>query len=127
MNAKVDSTATNVTTSGDIVKYALALLLVAAGVFAFYWFTQWPAPVRGLLAGAGAVAGLAVFALSGKGRRSREYLGEARFELRKVVWPTRQEAFKATMVVFVAVAILTVIIGIIDFFISSGMRWLLGN
>ena len=37
MNSKVATTKA-AGSAGDIVKYALAILLVAAGVFAFYWY-----------------------------------------------------------------------------------------
>jgi preprotein translocase subunit SecE len=77
--------------AGDMVKYALALLLVAAGVFAFYWFEgQWPGAARVAVVVVGVLAGIAVFMTSGKGHQTREFLSESRFELRKVVWPTRQ-------------------------------------
>ena len=40
--------------AGDIAKYVVALLLVAAGLFAFYWFDgQWPTGVRALAVVAG--------------------------------------------------------------------------
>src|SRR3546814_20106900 len=73
--------------------YALAVLLVVAGVFAFYWFNgQWSTGLRiGAVVG-GLEAALAVFMFSAKGRETREVLSESSFELRKVVWPTRQEA-----------------------------------
>ena len=76
--------------AGDIVKYALALLLAVAGLFAFYWFDgPWPTGIRILAVVAGLVAGAFVFSLTAKGAETREFLSESRFELRKVVWPTR--------------------------------------
>jgi preprotein translocase subunit SecE len=40
MNSKVEQA--KAASAGDIVKYALALALVVAGLFAFYWFGDWP-------------------------------------------------------------------------------------
>ena len=58
--------------AGDIVKYALALLLVAAGVFAFYWFNgQWPTVARVMAVIGGLVAGGVVFMTSAKGAQTR--------------------------------------------------------
>jgi preprotein translocase subunit SecE len=69
--------------SGDIVKYVLAILLAAAGVVAFYFFEgQWPAVLRTLAVIAGLVAGAVVFLTSFKGVQTREFLSESRFELR---------------------------------------------
>jgi preprotein translocase subunit SecE len=114
--------------AGDLVKYALALLLVAAGLFAFYWFNgQWPTVARVLSVIAGLVAGGAVFMTTAKGVQTREFLGESRFELRKVVWPTRQEATKTTWVVIVAVILMSLMLAGFDVVIQWGVKALLGT
>ena len=62
----------------DIVKYALALLLVAAGVFAFYWFNgQWPSVARVMSVIGGLVAGALLFMTTVKGAETREFLSDA--------------------------------------------------
>jgi len=110
------------------VKYVLALLLVAAGLFAFYWFNgQWPTVARVLSVIAGLVAGGAVFMTTAKGVQTREFLGESRFELRKVVWPTRQEATKTTWVVIVAVILMSLMLAGFDVVIQWGVKALLGT
>jgi preprotein translocase subunit SecE len=40
----------------------------------------------------------------------RQYLGEVRGELRKVAWPTRQEVINSTIIVLIAVTVLTSLI-----------------
>jgi preprotein translocase subunit SecE len=62
----------------------------------------------------GLVGGIGVFMLTGKGRDTREFFRVA-FELRKVVWPTRQEAIRMTWVVIVVVLILSLLLGGFDF------------
>ena len=52
-------------------------------------------------------------------RFSRETIGE----LRKVSWPTRQEAWQLTLIVLVVLAFMSVFLGIIVDGIAS---WLLG-
>ncbi len=113
--------------AGDVVKYALALLLVVAGMAAFYWFTQWPTPLRVLAVIGGLVLGLVVFMTSGKGAQTREFLSESRFELRKVVWPTRQEAMRLTWVVIAVVILISLILAGFDLVIQSAVKWLLGR
>ena len=66
MNSKVEQP--KAASAGDIVKYALALLLVAAGVFAFYWFGEWPTALRALAVIGGLVAGAVVFLTTLQGR-----------------------------------------------------------
>ena len=125
MNSRVEQSKSP--SSADIVKYALAVLLVFAGVFAFYWFEgQWPGPVRMLGVVLGVVAGAAVFLTSGKGMQTREFLSETRFELRKVVWPTRQEAVRMTWVVVIAVVIIALIMSGYDAVIKWLLRLFLG-
>src|SRR3546814_6989790 len=77
--------------------YALGIVLVLAG-FAVNYHTDWPGPIRGLSVALGLPAALAVTAFTAKGRQVREFLAESRFELRKVVWPTRQETWRTTAV-----------------------------
>ena len=125
MNSKVEQPSPQST--GDIVKHVVAVLLVVAGVFAFYWFGQWPAGVRGLVVLAGVVAALALFMTTALGGRTREFLSESRFELRKVVWPTRQEATRTTWVVALAVVIISLLLAGFDLVIQAAVRWLLGQ
>jgi preprotein translocase subunit SecE len=123
MNAKVEN---NTSAGGaDIVKYVLAVLLVIGGIVGFYWFADWATPLRSLLPLAGIIAGGAVFASTVKGRATLEYLSEARFELRKVIWPTRQETIRTTIVILIVVVLVSILLGVMDFFLSGGVRLLL--
>jgi preprotein translocase subunit SecE len=125
MNSKVEQA--KAASAGDIVKYALALALVVAGLFAFYWFGEWPTAVRALAVIGGLIAGTVVFLTSFKGAQTREFLSEARFELRKVVWPTRQEAGRATVMIIIAVIVISLILAGFDVVIQWAVKWLLGR
>ncbi|MGH8073453.1 MAG: preprotein translocase subunit SecE [Lysobacter sp.] len=125
MNSKVEQPRS--TNAGDIAKYALAVLLIAGGVFVYIWFEQWPGTLRALAVVAGLVAGTAVFLSSQKGAQTLEFLSESRFELRKVVWPKRQEAMRTTWVVALAVVILSLLLAGFDVVIQAGVKWLLGR
>lgn len=125
MNSKVEQHGS--ASAGDFLKYALALLLVGGGVFAFYWFADWATALRALVVVAGLVAGIGVFLTSAKGRQTLEFLSESRFELRKVVWPTRQEAMRTTWVVMIAVAILSLILAGFDLIIQAAVKFILGH
>lgn len=126
MNSRVEQSKSG-TSAADIAKYALAVLLVAGGLFAFYWFEgAWPTVVRVLTVVAGIVLGGVVFMSTGKGAETREFLSESRFELRKVVWPTRQEAMRMTMIVFVAVVVISLILAGFDVVIQWLVKLALG-
>ncbi len=135
MNSKIEHSKDTAASGGDIVKYAAAVLLALAGLFAWFWFgapenapqSAWSGPLRGLGVIAGLLAGLGVFMLTAKGRDTREFLSESRFELRKVVWPTRQEAIRMTWVVMVVVTILSLLLGGFDYLIQLATQWFLGR
>jgi preprotein translocase subunit SecE len=127
MNSKVEQSGASAS-PGDIIKYALALLLVIAGVFAFYWFeNQLPQSVLVMGVFAGLVAGAVVFLTTAKGVQTREFLSESRFELRKVVWPTRQEAMRTTWVVILVVVLISLILAGFDVVIQAMVKWLLAR
>ena len=103
-------------------------LLVAGGLFAFYWFDgQWPTFVRVLSVLVGLIAAGAVFMTTAKGAQTREFFAETRFELRKVVWPTRQEAMRMTWVVIIAVIIIALVLAGFDTVIQWLLRLFLGH
>ena len=115
MNTKVEQQPTTPRGGGaDIAKLALSLVLLVAGVFAFYYFDQYSAAVRGVAMLGVVVAALALAAFTGVGRTAREFLSESQFELRKVVWPTKQETIQTTIAVGIVVVILSIILWIID-------------
>ena len=127
MNSKVAHSKT-AASPGDIAKYALAILLAAAGVFAFYWFAnQWATLVRALAVVGGLVLGGLVFMATAKGREVREFLYEVRFELRKVVWPTRKDAMRTTWVVIAVVIAVSLILAGFDVVIQWLVKLLLGR
>ena len=56
--------------------------------------------------------------LERSGHALRDFFSESLFELRKVVWPTRQETIQTTLVIMVVVIILSILLGLIDLFLN---------
>ena len=125
MNTKAENVGKGFS-AGDIAKYVLALAIVAAGFAAFYELS-WPTPVRGLIVAISLAGGLAVAAFTGKGGQAREFFSEALFELRKVVWPTKNETMRITGVVLLVVAVISLLLAGFDFIISVLIKWLLSH
>ena len=113
MNTKAEKV--GATNALDIVKLVLAAALLVAGLVAYYYFANWNGWARLGVMVAGVIAAAAVGAFTALGRSVREYLAESQFELRKVVWPTRDETVRTTLVIIVVVIILSLLLGLIDF------------
>ena len=62
-----------------------------------------------------------VFIKSSQGDRFVHFLKETRIELRKVVWPSRQETLKTTGIIMIAVIIVAIFLWIIDAFFTWGV------
>jgi preprotein translocase subunit SecE len=125
MNIKVENQGG--TSVLDYGKYALALLIAAAGVAVFYMMPQWSGVIRGLLVAVGFGLALVVFGLTVKGREAREFFSDSLFELRKVVWPTREESYRITGMVLIVVFLISLILSGFDFVISWLIKLLLGS
>ena len=114
--------------AGDLAKYALALLLVVGGPVRLLLVRRPVADVAARARGRGRAgrrgAGVPD---DGKGGHTREFLSEARFELRKVVWPTRQEAMRTTWVVIAVVIILSLMLAFFDVVVQAAVKWLLAR
>lgn len=111
----------------DIVKLVVATLLVVGSAVAFYWFADaWPTWTRVLCVLAGLGLGAAVALQSSQGAKFMHFLRESQIEVRKVVWPTRQETWQTTMIVAVAVLLIGILVWIIDMILAWAVRLLMG-
>ncbi len=86
--------------ASDKVKAAAALVLVVGGIAGYYVLGAQPVWERWIAVVAGVVLALALLAWSQYGRGFWQFVLDSRIELRKVVWPTRQETGMTTLVVF---------------------------
>jgi preprotein translocase subunit SecE len=116
-----DETKSDAATTADNAKLTVAILCVVAGIAGYYlldnlWL-RWGSVLAGLALGA------VVVALSGYGRRLWAFSESARVELRKVVWPTRDETLKTTIAVFVFVTIAGVFFWLLDLVLAWATRF----
>ena len=104
----------------DTALLSLAVLAILGGVFAFYWFDDRALAIRVAMVLAGLVVGMGLIWLSWYGREFWDFAIASRIELRKVVWPSRDETIKTTYVVF----IFAVIVGIFFWGLDWILTWL---
>jgi preprotein translocase subunit SecE len=105
--------------AGGFLALVVAIVLLVAGIAGYYLLDARPDWQRWGVAGVGLVAGLAVFGLSSVGRRFWQFTLDSRIELRKVVWPSRQETIQTTIMVFVFVAAA----GLFFWLLDLGLAW----
>jgi preprotein translocase subunit SecE len=99
----------------DIVLLALASLVVLASLVAYYYFDATPVVVRalGIIASLGVAA--ALLYRTQLGQFLWQFIQGSRVEIRKVIWPTRQEATQTTLAVFVFLLVLGIFFWTLDF------------
>jgi preprotein translocase subunit SecE len=111
----------------DAFKIVLAAAALLGGMVAYYWFESEPQVLRVLMVLGGLVAGLVLLYWSVPGRELWEYVQSSRVELRKMVWPTRQETWRTTLVVFVFVMALGVFFWLVDMALAWGAKHVTGQ
>ncbi|PKI13506.1 preprotein translocase subunit SecE [Colwellia sp. 12G3] len=119
MNA---STEEQPSSSFDTVKWGVIFLLLAGAVAGNYVYGEQSVLIRAVavvvMVG---VAGLIALQTE-KGRNAAIFAKEARTEVRKVVWPTRQEAVQTTGIVLVVTLLMSLLLWGLD----SVLFWLVG-
>ncbi|MCS5710252.1 preprotein translocase subunit SecE [Candidatus Berkiella aquae] len=107
-------------------KWTIVLSLIALGILGNYHFADQSLMLR--VAGLCITAVLALFIAlqTEKGKRFWRFALDARNELRKVVWPSRQETVQTTVMVLGVVAIIGLILWGVDIILLRAIAWLTG-
>lgn len=116
MNGKVEEKQSTL----DALKWLVVVVLIAAGVVANFYYAGQPIALR--LAGWLVLACITLF-IAGQTARGQSFWNfakESRVELRKVVWPTRQETIQTTFVVILMVVVTALFLWGVD----SVLLWL---
>lgn len=113
----------NVEKSSAVLIWGSIFILFALGVSLNFYFSAYPVQLR--LIGWLILLGLAfvLFLYTPYGQRFKNFASEAKSELRKVVWPTRQEAVQATL----SVVVMAVTAGFILWLVDVMLIWVIGK
>ena len=118
MSTKIE---TNESGMLDIVKLLIAAAALIGGLYAYYYYQNDIAQaVRVLMVLAGAAAGIGIAMTSTQGQRLWHFIQGSRVEIRKVVWPTKQETTQTAIAVFVFTLVMMLFFWALD----SGLLWL---
>ncbi|MCL1076516.1 preprotein translocase subunit SecE [Shewanella dokdonensis] len=98
----------------DILKWVITIVLLAVAIVGNHYYSDASVVVR-------ALGVIVLFAIAGfvalqtvKGKQALAFAKESQIEVRKVVWPTRQEALNTTFIVLIATGVLAVILWGLD-------------
>ena len=113
----------NLKSGSDQWKTILAILIVVAGLALYYVNPLGSNTLTKVLVTLVVFAiAVTIFVKSDQGDRFVHFLKETRIELRKVVWPTREETIKTTGIIMVAVIIIAIFLWIVDAFFTWGVQ-----
>ncbi len=111
----------------DIIKLLLAAGVLVGGLYSYYYFLEVALPLRVLMVLGGLAAGVTVAMTSTQGQRLWAFIQGARIEIRKVVWPTKQETTQTAIAVFVFTLIMALFFWGLDSFLLWLTRTLVGS
>ena len=124
MNARTETTGS---AALDLIKSVLAAALIVAGIGAYYYYPDTSVLVRAVGVVASLAIAIAVFFTTTRGRELWRFIQTSRIELRKVVWPTRQETLQTSVAVIVFALIMGVFFWLLDMLLLWVTRFLTGQ
>jgi preprotein translocase subunit SecE len=123
MNEQVESGATTL----DAVKLTLGVLVFTAGIAGFYYLGEQPLVVRWLIVLVALGAAVGITLQSQYGRDFWQFVQTSRVELRKVVWPNRQDTLQTTIVVLAFVLVSGLFFWLLDMVLAWVTKLLTGQ
>jgi preprotein translocase subunit SecE len=104
----------------DILKLLVAAGALVGGLYGYYYYIEISLPLRVLMVLGSLAGGIAIGMTSTQGRRLWAFIQGSRIEIRKVIWPTKQETTQTAMAVFV----FTLIMALFFWGLDSFLLWL---
>ena len=109
-----NSNVETVTSNADRLKLALAVLVIVAGIVGYSMLEGQPAVLRvGVFLVSLIVAAVIAWA-SEPGKRTLSFARDSYNEVKRVVWPTRQETLRMTGIVFAFVVVVGAFLWLVD-------------
>ena len=101
-------------TAFDAIKWLGVAIVLVAAIVGNVYFDHYSAAIRAAVIIVVAIVMLLIAVTTAKGSAVWDFIKAARVEMRKVVWPTRQETTQTTILVIVVVAVMALILWGVD-------------
>ena len=111
----------------DTFKLLLAIVVLIGGIVGFYYYEAESQLYRVLGVVFASVVAIMISSTTNIGQNLIGFGREARMEVRKVVWPTRQETVQTTFMVLVAVIIIGIFLWLIDMLLAQAIQMITGG
>ena len=111
----------------DSFKLLIAIAVLILGIVGFYYYEAESQLYRVLGVVFATGVAVAISATTALGQGLIGFARESRMEVRKVVWPTRQETVQTTFMVIVAVIIIGIFLWLIDMLLAQVIQMLTGG
>ena len=112
----------------DTIKLLLAAVALVGGLYAYYYYeTDLAQAYRVLMVLGGTMAGIGIAMTSAQGNRLWHFIQGSRVEIRKVVWPTKQETTQTAIAVFVFTLIMMLFFWVLDLGLLKLVGYLVGD
>ncbi len=115
MNAQTETGASAL----DTVKFLLAIAVLISGIGAYYYYPDMSVVIRAGGVLASVVIAIVIVMQTAMGREMWQFIQTSRVELRKVVWPSRQDTTQTTL----AVIVFVIILGVFFWGLDMGLLW----
>ena len=110
----------------DTVKIFASVLIVIGGLVGFYVYADYSLLLRVVALIACVIVAVLITLNTEKGRDIWGFFHEAQIEVRKVVWPTRQETVQTTGIVILVVLLAAALMWMLDLLLGWGIRYVIG-
>ena len=124
MNAQTETSESGVL---DIIKLLISAVVLVGGLYSYYYYVEVSLPLRVLMVLGGLALGIGIALTSAQGLRLRAFVQGARVEIRKVVWPTKQETTQTAIAVFVFTLIMALFFWALDSLLLYITRSMVGS
>jgi len=111
----------------DKIKLLVALAVIIGAIAGFYYYADASLLMRVLAMLVALGIAMAVVLQTTIGQTAWAYVGDAKTEVRKVVWPTRKETVQTTLIVMVMVFVVATMLWLFDMVLAAAVKYLTGQ
>ncbi|MDF1782100.1 MAG: preprotein translocase subunit SecE [Alcanivoracaceae bacterium] len=110
----------------EAIKWLLVVAMVAVAVWGNSYYAEYSPLYRAVGVVALALVAAAIALQTEQGKAFNQLRKDSLVEMRKVVWPTRQEALQTTLIVLVFVVVVALLLFVLDWMLNGLASWVIG-